>query len=346
VRDEVLKTTANKQEPFVYGSLGGETLALVPAIIDKNAEARRDYEFAAQIGTKEAWQSFLAVHAAGLYADLARAQHAKLDQAEQASAKTEESRRLADERARGKAEDFRRILEEQASLQSQDATRQLAEHARREHDEARRQIVEHAKRELDESRRDADDARRQADDARRRVEEIRRRAVEDARRQVDEAKRQAEQTRIATLTPAAAPPMDPGDLARLLQAHLKRVGCEPGTTDGNWSDGSRKAMEQFNKFAGTALDAKLASLDALDAVRAKTTRVCPLVCGKGQRVENDRCIQITCDSGFMLGADGNCIKRPAQAQRPAPQQQSRASSAPAAGGGPKCFTFNGKRFCE
>jgi hypothetical protein len=30
VRDEVLKTTGNKQEPFVYGSLGGSEIALVP----------------------------------------------------------------------------------------------------------------------------------------------------------------------------------------------------------------------------------------------------------------------------------------------------------------------------
>src|SRR5438105_2727322 len=31
VRDEVLKTTNNRQEPFVYGSLGGANIALVPA---------------------------------------------------------------------------------------------------------------------------------------------------------------------------------------------------------------------------------------------------------------------------------------------------------------------------
>src|SRR6188768_2363281 len=31
VRDEVLKTTSNRQEPFVYGSLGGEDVPLVPA---------------------------------------------------------------------------------------------------------------------------------------------------------------------------------------------------------------------------------------------------------------------------------------------------------------------------
>src|SRR6185295_7914180 len=30
VRDDVLKATGNRQEPFVYGSLGGSTVALVP----------------------------------------------------------------------------------------------------------------------------------------------------------------------------------------------------------------------------------------------------------------------------------------------------------------------------
>ena len=31
VRDDVLKNTGNRQEPFVYGSLGGDDVALVPA---------------------------------------------------------------------------------------------------------------------------------------------------------------------------------------------------------------------------------------------------------------------------------------------------------------------------
>src|SRR5215471_12732873 len=67
VRDEVLKITSSKQEPFVYGSLGGTTIALVPGPEAKKAEpapvateldVRRAYEAAAQAGTKEAWQSF------------------------------------------------------------------------------------------------------------------------------------------------------------------------------------------------------------------------------------------------------------------------------------------------
>src|SRR5438105_9144728 len=73
VRDEVLKTTNNRQEPFVYGSLGGEDVPLVPApraapaaaapappAPSAQAEARRDYELALQIGNKSALNAFLA----------------------------------------------------------------------------------------------------------------------------------------------------------------------------------------------------------------------------------------------------------------------------------------------
>ena len=93
VRDDVLKSTNNRQEPFVYGSLGGGTIALVhgnPAGGDQVApptqapaapasgEARRDYEMAAQIGTVAIWDDFLRTHTTGFYANLARAQRAWL----------------------------------------------------------------------------------------------------------------------------------------------------------------------------------------------------------------------------------------------------------------------------
>ena len=90
VRDEVMKTTTNRQEPFVYGSLGGTTIALVkapdqpaPALArvgsgDSRYDIQRDYEFAERIGTQQAWESFLQAHSTGYYAGLARAQLAKL----------------------------------------------------------------------------------------------------------------------------------------------------------------------------------------------------------------------------------------------------------------------------
>jgi Caspase domain len=88
VRDEVMKETSNKQEPFVYGSLGGNTVTLaslskddrtdVPVSGDPDAPAARDYEAATKVGSVEGWDSFLAKHPVGFYSDLARVQRAKI----------------------------------------------------------------------------------------------------------------------------------------------------------------------------------------------------------------------------------------------------------------------------
>ncbi len=124
VRDEVLKATDNKQEPFVYGSIGGSTVALVPepaappvvvipppALPSIDAQAR-DYEFAERIGTREAWDSFLTAHKTGLYADLARAARDKVVAARQEpkdssapNAATRAASKAADAAAKRKAAD-------------------------------------------------------------------------------------------------------------------------------------------------------------------------------------------------------------------------------------------------
>jgi len=89
IRDDVLKLTGNRQEPFVYGSLGGTTVSLVPPLPEKPAVvatpapppppdaaavARADYDLAARVGTVAAWDAFLTAHPTGFYADLAKVQ--------------------------------------------------------------------------------------------------------------------------------------------------------------------------------------------------------------------------------------------------------------------------------
>lgn len=86
VRDEVIKSTGNRQEPFIYGSLGGSTIALVPApkVVDhRNNNASQiqvDYAFAERVGNRSAWEAFLGTYQSGYYANLARAQLSKLGQ--------------------------------------------------------------------------------------------------------------------------------------------------------------------------------------------------------------------------------------------------------------------------
>jgi uncharacterized caspase-like protein len=371
VRDEVLKSTGNRQEPFVYGSLGGQTMSLVPAVTkpaDPEAEARVDYELAAQIGTKEAWDSFLLSHPAGLYANLARAQNNKLAAAQQSRTKADDARRDAEEQAAAKAAELRKQLEEQSQRQTAEARQKLSEQAKKDLEEARRQVAEQAKKELDEARQQVELAQRQADAARQQVEEAKRQAIAEAQRQVElakaeQAKRAAKDDadKLASLTPdqaapkaPASPPIDQADINRLLQAHLKRVGCNAGNVDGIWDDSSRTALDLFNKSAHTGFDIKVASLDALDMVRSKTERVCPLICAKGQKEDGGRCVQISCGTGTFLNSSGACEKRPEPASKPRTADRDTESRRPAAaapnrsggGGGGKCFAFNGRSYCE
>jgi hypothetical protein len=95
VRDEVLKKTANQQEPFVYGSLGGANFALVPAapaapaleVVDAAAQA--DYNLVKKIGTKTAWEVFLKQYPTGFYHALAQEQLAMVIAAEKNSHDTQ-----------------------------------------------------------------------------------------------------------------------------------------------------------------------------------------------------------------------------------------------------------------
>ena len=317
VRDDVMKSTSNRQEPFLYGSLGGQTMALVPQVakpVDPEAEARVDYEFAAQIGTKEAWDLFLASHSGGLYANLARAQNSKLSAAQQTRAKADDARRDAEAQAAQKAAELRRQLEEQSVRQTAEVKQKLSEQAKKDLEDARRQLAEQAKKELDDARRQVAVAQLQADAARQQVEEAKRQAIADAQRQVEQAKRieqakhnaqedskdnskngpKQDNEKVASLTPdpsippsppPVSPKIDQADITRLLQAHLRRVGCNAGTVDGNWDDNSRKALDLFNKNAHTGIQTSnwpvsMRWMPSGD----KTDRVCPLICGEGQHV--------------------------------------------------------------
>jgi len=95
VRDQVMKETRNRQEPFLYGSLGGDDVSLVPLApmttpsqveIEAQAAVRRDYELARQVGTREGWQTFLRQYPEGFYSGLAKAQLNKIAEQEARSA--------------------------------------------------------------------------------------------------------------------------------------------------------------------------------------------------------------------------------------------------------------------
>src|SRR4029079_1978577 len=99
------------------------------------------------------------------------------------------------------------------------------------------------------------------------------------------------------------------DIAKSVQGELSRVGCFTGSVDGRWNAASQRSLALFNQHAGTKFAAKLASLDALDAIKLKPSRVCPLICDHGYKADGDHCSRITCARGSFLNDDNECEKR-------------------------------------
>jgi len=306
VRDDVLKNTGNRQEPFVYGSLGGNDVPLVPARAEPAApvqatpqsqfnpqsETRRDYELALQVGNKAAMNAFIAQHPEGFYASLAKLQLEKLAAEEAHAAASEKARIAEQERARLAAEGARKDTQAKA-----DAEAKSTEAARLAAEKAKQAAV----------------AQQQAAEAdRQRSEKITSNPIV--------ASNSAAETPAATPEPAPTPERKTNvaalsegppqaDIAKSVQSELRRVGCLKADADGDWNTTSQRSLTLFNRYAKTRLDTKVASNDALDAIKQKSSRVCPLACEHGFEADGDHCSKIVCGEGSFLNDDNECEKR-------------------------------------
>ncbi|WP_018316751.1 caspase family protein [Bradyrhizobium sp. WSM2793] len=309
VRDDVLKSTGNKQEPFVYGSLGGEDVPLVPVKVtaaatvapapNPQADIRRDYELALQVGNKAAWAAFLAQHPDGFYASLAKLQVEKIGAEQAHAAATEKAKQAEAERDRLAALGAQKDAQAKAAADAKAAEQaQLA----------------------------AQKAKEQAQQQAAAAEQQRVNLAAAAPSAAPASTASPAGTNVASLTPATAP----ADLSRSVQTELGRVGCFSGTADGNWSTSSQRSLSQFNRYAGTKLDVKVASTDALDAVKAKPSRVCPLVCEHGFKADGDKCTKIVCREGYAVNDDNECEKkRAAKPAKPATAKRDDGDERPA-----------------
>ncbi|QOZ55823.1 caspase family protein [Bradyrhizobium sp. CCBAU 53338] len=332
VRDDVLKSTGNKQEPFVYGSLGGEDVPLVPVkaapaaaaasapAVNPQADMRRDYELALQVGNRPAWEAFLAQHPDGFYASLAKLQLDKIQAEQVHAAAIEKAKQAEAERDRLAALGAQKDAQAKAAADAKAAEQaQLA----------------------------AQKAKEQAQQQAAAAEQQRVNLAAAAPTAAPAGTASPAGTNVAALTPATTP----ADLSRSVQTELGRVGCFSGQADGNWNTSSQRSLSQFNRYAGTKLDVKVASTDALDTVKARQSRVCPLVCDHGFKADGDTCTKIVCGDGFVLNDDNECEKqragkpaRPAGAKpatarrddgddRPARQRRQSGGAAAGAAGG-------------
>ena len=245
------------------------------------AEARRDYELALQIGNKSALNAFLAQYPDGFYASLAKLQLDKIAAEETRVAATEKARLAEQERARLAAEGAQKSQQAKAEAEAK-----AAEQARVAAEKAKQVAQDQAA-----------------------AAEQKRVAAESAAADKASAPAPADKAvNVAAL--AAGPPQ--ADVTKSVQAELRRVGCLTGNADGNWNNASQRSLTQFNRYAGTRLDTKVASVDTLDTIKLKSSRVCPLVCEHGFQAEGDRCTKIVCAEGSFLNDDNECEKRRAK----------------------------------
>ncbi len=357
VRDDVMKATGDRQEPFVYGSLGGADISLVPAPPaaapsaaagpsgDPQDHIRRDYELALQLGTRDGWETFLQQYPSGFYAGLAKGQLNKIAAQEARTAATEKARQAEVEKARLAAEQATAAAQAKAAADVKAAEQaRLAAEKLKQEQQTKADAAERARSAAEQAAADKAAKDEAVADAK---------AAEDAKK--EEAKK-AEQkpTQVAALPLAEDPAKPPAsqegkptsvDVARALQTELRRVGCFTGNIDGEWKTPSQKSVELFNKYSATKLDVKLASLDAIEAVKSKAARVCPLICDQGFRADGERCVKITCDAGYEIGSDNTCEKKTKPkpvAKQSEPKRNSETSDVPKS---PRAAAATGQLFC-
>lgn len=299
VRDDVLKNTGYKQEPYVYGSLGGEDVSLVPTRSPTPSQqaspkdaVRHDYDLALQVGTREVWTAFLAQYPDGFYASLARGQ---LDRVA-----AEETRATAAERARLAEQERARLAADRARQTEQDKATAAAKAA-----EDARIAAENSKQIADAKVAAAEQRRKEAEAAAGKAT-----ASPDDNKATDKQRPAEGQQNVAALTPAtSAPVRSPQEINELVQLELRRVGCFTGPAEGGWSSPSQQSVLRFNKSAGTKFDEKLASLGLLEAIKARKDRVCPQPCEHGFKPIGDRCVRVTCHGREALNEKGECVSR-------------------------------------
>jgi len=322
VRDDVMQATGNRQEPYVYGSLGGADVALVPAkpvaapVASPQSEDRHDYELAMQLNNKDALNAFLAQHPDGYYARLAKLQLAKI---------------IAEAPKVATADQGRPIDQGQSRLTVQGGAPGTASGpaapsltpAPDTPDTTK--AVEPTQAGGPGDQQIAPEAPAAATRPQTQV------ATSDAGSNdisASHASQAAKGTSVASL--ATGP--SPAEIAKSAQSELRRVGCLAGAADGDWNAASERSLAKFNRYAGTKFDTKVASSDALDAIRQKPDRVCPLICEHGFRVDGDHCRKIVCVEGTFLNEDNECEKRRGKmrAAKHGPALSSRSTDEPQA----------------
>jgi len=118
VRDEVLKRSRTRQEPFIYGSLGGESISLVPAASQEREAAQRRDEEANRLKAEEAARKLAEREAAKRREEEAKG--LKVEEAARKLAEREAAQRREEQAKRLKAEEAVRAATEREAARKRE----------------------------------------------------------------------------------------------------------------------------------------------------------------------------------------------------------------------------------
>ncbi|MGY4503963.1 putative caspase-like protein [Bradyrhizobium sp. GM24.11] len=236
VRDDVLQATGNRQEPYVYGSLGGEDVALVPAAkaegpiqaANLQSEIRRDYELALQLRNKPALNAFLTQHPDGYYSNLAKLQLNQLEAEDARVAATAKAQEAEQQQARLMSQGAQRAEQEKAA-----ADLKAAEEARI--------AAERTKQAAHEQATEAERKRTASESTIVAALSGNKPAVESTVADNPTAAAPGEDSKTPKLAALSDEPRQTdvarADIAKSVQGELSRVGCFAGPVDGQWKCG-------------------------------------------------------------------------------------------------------------
>ncbi len=115
--------------------------------------------------------------------------------------------------------------------------------------------------------------------------------------------------------PVKKAPVDRRTLTLSLQRELERAGCRPGVIDGIWGNNGRGALSRFAKVTNLQMPGNEPSEEVLSIVKSKPGRVCPLACGAGEELQDDKCVASASATAALGSFDGTYLVKGVRTKR-------------------------------
>jgi hypothetical protein len=279
VRDEVIATTGNEQEPYVYQSLSKQAIYLKPPAVPAASSGpdQAAWQLLRETTDEAALKRFTALYPESPLRQEAEARIAALETARTAKA------------VRPGADEITWLMLKGTS--DEEALKRFAPQypSSSRHKDAEARIVELAAAEAAKSGPQLVIAWNMVKDSK--EPDLLRRFIDQFPNSAARTRAEKQLTSLAggAARPSLASAPESHELARSLQLEPKRVGCFDGNVNGEFDDATKAAWRKFTKLTAVNLLEGVSS-DAINAVRGIGKRICPLACPAGSHAEDELCV--------------------------------------------------------